>query len=94
VSEDVAMYTPNNGPAPLVSPDGSYRLSARRPGRELFPAGWLRCSARIVYESGDGSADLSGTLLEFCGVGLILQANGVKNLVSWDRLVLVELVDA
>jgi hypothetical protein len=47
-----------------------------------------------VYETGNGSVDLSGTLLEFCGTGLILQANGTKNLVAWDRLILVELVDA
>jgi hypothetical protein len=81
-------YTPN-GPAPLVTPDGSHRLTARRPGRELFPSSWLRHRARIVYDGGD----LSGVLLEFCSVGLIVQANGSKNLIVWDALQLVELVE-
>jgi hypothetical protein len=89
VTDDVTgTYTPN-GPAPMVTPDGSYQLTARRPGRELFPASWLRHRARIIYDGGD----LSGVLLEFCSVGLIVQANGSKNLVAWDALQLVELVE-
>ena len=82
-------YTPN-GPAPMVTPDGSYQLTARRPGRELFPASWLRHKARVMYADGQ---DLSGVLLEFCSVGLIVQANGSKNLVAWDALQVVELVE-
>ena len=82
-------YT-SNGPAPMVTPDGSYQLTARRPGRELFPSSWLRHRARLVY--GDGQ-NLDGVLLEFCSVGLIVQANGSKNLVSWDALQVVELVE-
>jgi hypothetical protein len=78
VTEDVVTHTPN-GPAPLVTPDGSAKLSSRRPGRELFPSSWLRHRARIMY--GDGQ-DLSGVLLEYCSVGLIVQANGSKSLVS------------
>ena len=58
-------HTPN-GPAPLVTPDGSHKLTERRPGRELFPASWLRHRARIIYSSGE---DLSGVLLEYCGPG-------------------------
>ena len=87
--EDVGTYS-SNGPAPLVTPDGSYQLTARRPGRELFPASWLRHKARVVY--GDGQ-DFSGVLLEFGSVGLIVQANGTKNLVAWDALQVVELVE-
>ena len=85
----IETRTPN-GPAPLVKPDGSYQLTARRPGRELFPASWLRHKARVMY--GDGQ-DLSGVLLEFCSVGLIVQANGSKNLVAWDTLQVVELIE-
>ncbi len=87
MTEDIGTYTPN-GPAPLVTPDGSHQLTARRPGRELFPSSWLRHRARITY--GDGQ-DLSGVLLEFCGTGLVIQANGSKNLVAWDALQVVEL---
>jgi hypothetical protein len=49
-------YTPN-GPAPMVTPDGSYQLTARRPGRELFPASWLRHRARIIYDGGSHAYD-------------------------------------
>ena len=62
MTQDLSTYTPN-GPAPLVTPDGSARLTSRRPGRELFPASWLRHHARIIYDGGD----LSGVLLEYCG---------------------------
>jgi hypothetical protein len=88
VSEETATYTPN-GPAPMVTPDGSYQLTARRPGRELFPASWLRHRARIMYGN---DQDLSGVLLEFCSVGLIVQANGSKNLIAWEALTMIELI--
>ena len=88
MTDDTATYAPN-GPAPMVTPDGSYQLTARRPGRELFPSSWLRHRARIIYDGGD----LSGVLLECCSVGLIVQANGSKSLVSWDALQVVEMVE-
>jgi hypothetical protein len=79
--------------APLVTPDGS-RLLARRPGRELFPASWLRHRARIAYDNGTSKGgDLSGVLLEWCGAGLIVQANGSKSLLPWERVVMVELLE-
>ena len=81
-------HTPN-GPAPMVTPDGSYQLTARRPGRELFPSSWLRHKAEVTYDGGS----ISGLLLEFCSTGLIVQANGSKRLVSWDALQVVELVE-
>ena len=78
---------------PVVSPDGS-RLLARRPGRELFPSSWVRRQVRISYDDGSPKgANLSGVLLEFCGAGLIVQANGSKNLLPWERCVLIELVE-
>ena len=52
--------------APLVTADGP-RLFARRPGRELFPASWLRHRVRIAHDGGSGSpkgVDLSGESLE------------------------------
>lgn len=61
----------------------------------MFPASWIRHRVRIAYDDGSGApkaADLSGVLLEFCGAGLIVQANGSKNLLPWERCVLVELV--
>lgn len=81
---------------PVVSPDEG-RMFSRRPGRELFPSSWMRREVRISYDDGSGApkaADLSGVLLEFCGAGLIVQADGSKNLLPWERFVLVELVES
>jgi recombinase-like zinc beta ribbon protein len=46
VREDVGTYT-SNGPAPLVTPDGSYQLTARRPGT-------------IAVEVGEASPQIGG----------------------------------
>lgn len=72
----------------MVTPDGS-RLVSRRPGRELFPASWLRRSAEVTYAGGSAK----GTLLEFCGTGLVVQSNGSKVLIAWDCLQVVELIN-
>lgn len=90
MADQMATTATPNGPAPLVTPDGSAKLMFRRPGRELFPSSWLRHKAEITYAGGS----LRGVLLEFCSVALIVQANGSKNLVSWDALQVVELVEA
>ena len=91
MTEEATIY--RQGTTPVVSPDGS-RLLPRRPGRELFPASWLRRRVRASYEDGSPKGgDLSGVLLEWCGAGLIVQANGSKNLLPWDRLTLLELVE-
>jgi hypothetical protein len=99
MTEEATIY--RDGTTPVVSPDGS-RLLARRPGRELFPASWLGRNVRIGYDGGSaGNAlgtrpekDLSGVLLEWCGAGLIVQANGSKNLLPWERVVLVQLMES
>lgn len=93
---ETAEYTtndPSQGCAPkaspLVTPDGS-RLLARRPGRELFPASWLRHKAAVLYDGGD----VTGTLLEYCGAGLVIATTEGKALISWDALRVVELKES
>ena len=84
--------TYRDGTTPVVAVDGS-RLVARRPGRELFPASWLRRKAAVLYDDGTPKgADVTGTLLEWCGVGLIVGTPDGKTLVSWDSIRVVELV--
>jgi hypothetical protein len=97
VTEETAAYRtkPRTQVGPLLTPDAS-RLLARRPGRELFPASWRRHGVRISYDDGSGApggTDLSGVLLEWCGTGLIVQANGSKSLLPWERIVMVDLTD-
>ena len=73
-----------------ITPDS--KVMARRPGRELFPASWLRRGVRLTYEVGGGkTADVRGTLLDFCGLGLLVQINGARSLLPWERVVMVEL---
>ncbi len=85
-----------DGTTPVVAVDGS-RLVARSSSarRELFPASWLRRKAAVLYDDGTPKgADVTGTLLEWCGVGLIVATGeaGGKTLVSWDSIRVVELV--
>lgn len=76
--------------AVVTTPDA--RVIGRRPGRELFPAAWLKRSVRLTYEIGGKTSDVRGTLLDFCGTGLLLQLNGARTLLPWERVVMVELV--
>jgi hypothetical protein len=89
VTETYGPPPHTNGPAPRVTPGDAQLVAPRRGTRELFPSSWLRQNARVMYDGGD----LSGTLLEFCSTGLIVQTNGAKSRVSWDALQLVELVE-
>ncbi|MGI9049255.1 MAG: hypothetical protein ACR2GU_07775 [Rubrobacteraceae bacterium] len=91
MSEESTIY--REATQPVVSPDEG-RMFSRRPGRELFPASWMRRKVRIAYDDGSTKGgDLSGVLLEYCGAGLIVQASGSKNLLPWERCILVELVE-
>lgn len=91
MTEEATIY--REGTTPAVSPDGS-RLLPRRPGRELFPASWLQRRVRASYDNGSPKGgDSSGVLLEWRGAGLIVQANGSKNLLPLERLTLLELVE-
>lgn len=91
-SSTAGLY--RDGTQPVVSPDGSKLLARRTTRRELFPSSWVRHRVRVTYENGSPKGgDLSGILLEWCGAGLIVQANGSKSLLPWERCVLVELVE-
>jgi hypothetical protein len=58
------------GPAPMVTPNGSAKLSSRRPGREFFPASWLKRRVKVTLREPVG--DLSGTLLEYYATAFAL----------------------
>jgi hypothetical protein len=90
MSEETTDYVTGNGPSPRYSPSDA-RLLARKPGRELFPAAWLRHNARITYTDGE---DVSGYLLDFCSIGLLVQMNDGKALIAWDSLRSVELQES
>jgi len=45
----------------------------------------------VEYEVAGKREDTKGVLLDFCGVGILLGANGTRLLVAWDCLRTVEL---
>ncbi len=54
---------------------------------------WLGRTLRCEYTDASGkAATTDGTLLDWCPSGPILLIAGARTIVSWDRLVLVELV--
>jgi hypothetical protein len=79
----------------MVTPDGSTgsRMLPKRSGtRGMVPSTWLGCSALIEYRAADGSAvSTSATLLDWCGLGLIINSKGARTLIAWDALKLIEL---
>jgi len=78
--------------APTV--DSQPSLPKRRGPKGLLPSTWLERTLRVSYVDCYGSGqEASGTLLDLYPAGPILNLNGAKALISWDRLAVVELVE-
>ena len=59
-----------------------------------MPSTWVSRELRVEYVGADGkAARTSGVLLDTYPAGMILSLAGAKALLSWDRLVLAELID-
>jgi hypothetical protein len=85
IEPDVAHATKPRGweDAPLPRRDGP---------RTLLPTTWLSRTLAVDYAAADGRASsITGTYLDWCPTGLILNAGGTKTVVSWDRIALIEL---
>ena len=75
-------------------PDSNGDAGLPRRPKGLLPSTWLGRTLRISYVDCYGSGqETSGTLLDFFPAGLVLHIDGVKTLISWDRLVAVQLVE-
>jgi hypothetical protein len=80
----------------MVAPDtdGRPSLPRRNGPKGLLPSTWLNRSLRVAYVDCHGTGcETTGTLLDLYPAGPILSLNGAKSLISWDRLVLCELVE-
>jgi hypothetical protein len=78
--------------APTV--DGQPSLPRRRGPKGLLPSTWIERTLRGSYvDCYGGGQEASGTLLDLYPAGPILSLNGAKSLISWDRLVVCELVE-
>ena len=82
---DTAMTTPGGfEDSPLPKRNGH---------RGMLPSTWLGRSVRLAYTDAHGlGVETSGILLDWCPVGPVLSLAGGKVLLSWDRLVMLELV--
>jgi hypothetical protein len=78
--------------APTV--DGQPSLPKRTGPKGLLPSTWLERTLKLEYVDGFGVGQAtSGTLLDLYPVGPVLNIGGAKTLLSWDRLVLRQLVE-
>jgi hypothetical protein len=81
-----AMTPPTtNGDAPMPRRVGA---------RTMLPGSWVSRSVRIAYVDAYGSGqETTAALLDWCSMGPVFSLAGAKTLISWDRLVLCELVE-
>jgi hypothetical protein len=78
--------------APTV--DGQPSLPKRTGPKGLLPSTWLERTLKLEYVDSFGAGQAtSGTLLDLYPAGPVLNIGGAKTLLSWDRLVLCELVE-
>jgi hypothetical protein len=78
--------------APTV--DGQPSLPKRTGPKGLLPSTWLERTLKLEYVDSFGVGQAtSGTLLDLYPAGPVLNIGGAKTLLSWDRLVLCELVE-
>ncbi len=88
MTEELGVYMT----APTTNGD---RPLPRRAGtRGLLPSTWLARTLRIEYTDASGRGrETEATLLDWCAAGVLLNIAGAKTLLSWERLVLAELVE-
>ncbi len=81
-----AMTTPTTpGDAPLPKRNGP---------KGMLPSTWLQRELKVEYlDAGDNPTTTSAVLLDWFPFGSCLNIGGAQVLVSWDRLVVVELVE-
>jgi hypothetical protein len=74
--------------------NGTKMLPRRAGTRSMVPTTWLTRSLKIEYVGPSGEArETTATLLDWCPVGLLLNIAGAKTLLSWERLVMCELIE-
>ena len=74
--------------------NGTPALPKRSAPKGLLPSTWLERTLRVSYvDCYGGGQEASGTLLDLYPAGPILNLNGAKALISWDRSTVVELVE-
>jgi len=67
-------------------------LPKRNGHRGMLPSTWLQRELRLDYVSADGAASTAtGVLLDWYPMGPVLSVGGVRTLLSWDAIRVIEL---
>jgi hypothetical protein len=83
---ELAMTKPDSNGTPF--------LPKRTGPKGLLPSTRLARTLKLEYVDGFGAGvETSGVLLDFLPAGPVMHIDGVKPLISWDRLVLAQLVE-
>jgi hypothetical protein len=80
----------------MTAPDvnGTPALPRRGGPKGLLPSTWLERTLRVAYVDCHGAGvETSGTLLDLYPAGPVLGIGTTKTMISWERLVLAELVN-
>lgn len=80
----------------MTKPDvnGTPSLPKRSGPKGLLPSTWLERTLKVAYvDVFRAGMETSGTLLDLCPAGPVLNMGGAKTLICWERLVLCELVE-
>jgi hypothetical protein len=80
----------------MTRPDvnGTPSLPKRAGPKGLLPSTWLERRLKLEYVDCRGAGqETSGTLLDLYPAGPVLNIGGAKTMISWDRLVLCEMVE-
>jgi hypothetical protein len=80
----------------MTRPDsnGTPSLPKRSGLKGLLPSTWLERTLKVAYTDRYGSGqETSGILLDLSPFGLVVNITGANTVISWERLVLVELVE-
>jgi hypothetical protein len=80
----------------MTKPDsnGTPALPKRGGPKGMLPSTWLTRTLKLEYVDGFGAgAEAGGVLLDYFPAGPVLHIDGVKTLISWERLVLAQLVE-
>jgi hypothetical protein len=80
----------------MTPPDsnGTPSLPKRAGPKGLLPSTWTNRTLKLEYVDSFGTGvETSGVLLDYFPAGPILQIDGMKTLICWERLVLAQLVE-
>jgi hypothetical protein len=79
----------------MTKPDANGKVYAKRVApKGLLPSTWISRAVKVEYTGSMGELrETSATLLDTFPFGPVLNIAGAKTCLSWDSLVLVELVE-